>query len=216
MSAASHGSGMPHQAVMTGDFSFRRSPSAVTDDIGIPPSGAWLFRAAGAPLPSRLHVVDRLVHELGHARLDLAFRDGDAAGIEIGLDLARDVAVAGLLEIGEHHALRVGVGLGAGAAELLRRPQPEELVAAGGRLEAQLLVMGELPLEGVLAIVEGRHRPLSALRKLGSDITRPECRGYSPEPASSRAAAARLESVPFPRHLNKLSALSSAALCAAA
>src|SRR5215208_3872435 len=55
--------------------------------------------------PSRLHVVDRLFHELDHARLDLAFRDRDTAGLEIGLDLARDVAVASLLEIGEYHAL---------------------------------------------------------------------------------------------------------------
>jgi hypothetical protein len=42
-------------------------------------------------------------------------------------------------------------------AELACGPQAEELVAAGHGLEAQLLVVGELVLEGVLAVVEGRH-----------------------------------------------------------
>src|SRR5215213_9618489 len=222
MSAAIHGSGMPHQAVMTGDFSFRRSPSAVTDDIGIPPSGAWLFRAAGAPLPSRLHVVDRLVHELGHARLDLAFRDRNAAGLEIGFDLAGDVAVAGLLEIGEHHALCVGVGLGAGPAELLGRPQPEELVAARRRLEAQLLVVGELPLEGVLAVVEGRHRPLSAFGKarpgyneageprLLPRVRRSSAAVFALNPSPSTAISTGRASFPAPRCARQHDRLGSA------
>jgi hypothetical protein len=47
-------------------------------------------------------------------------------------DLAEDVVVAGLLQIRQHDLLGVGVGLGAGEPELLRRPQAEELIATGG------------------------------------------------------------------------------------
>ena len=57
----------------------------------------------------------------------------DAGGVEIGADLAEHVLVAGLLEIGRDDRLGVGVGAVAGLAELLRRPQAEQLVAARRR-----------------------------------------------------------------------------------
>src|SRR5262249_45225513 len=57
--------------------------------------------------------------------------------------------------------LGIGLGLGAGEPELLRRPQAEELVATGVCLESQLLVDGELLLEAFLALVERSHACLA-------------------------------------------------------
>src|SRR5206468_186211 len=67
----------------------------------------------------------------------------------------------------------VGVRLRAGFAEPPRRPQAQELVAPGGRLEAQVLVVDELSLESLFAFVEGRHR----LRSLSFGRTRPDITG---------------------------------------
>ena len=69
-------------------------------------------------------------------------------------DLAQDVGVAGLLEIGRDHLLGVGGGGVAGLAELFGGPQPEQPVAAGLRLEFLLLVEGKLLLKAFLALVE--------------------------------------------------------------
>ena len=49
--------------------------------------------------------------------------------------LAEHVVVAGFLDVGYHHFLGVGFGVGAGLAELFGRPQAEQPVAPGGRLE---------------------------------------------------------------------------------
>jgi hypothetical protein len=85
--------------------------------------------------------------------------------VEVLPDLSEYVVVPGLLEIGHDDVLGIGVGLGAGQAELLRRPPAEELVAAGVRLESELLVMGEPLLETFLALVESRHISLSIQMK---------------------------------------------------
>jgi len=55
----------------------------------------------------------------------------DALGVEILANLAEHVIVARLLEIRQDDRLGIGLGLGAGEPELLRRPQAEELVATG-------------------------------------------------------------------------------------
>ena len=78
-----------------------------------------------------------------------------------GRTLRSTSASPGFLEIGQNDALGIGFGIGAGLAQPLGRPEPEELVAAGRRLEAQLLVMGELLLEGVSCA--RRNRPLVIL-----------------------------------------------------
>src|SRR5262249_1537388 len=64
-------------------------------------------------------------------------------------------------EIRHDDPLGIGVSLIAGEAELLRRPQTEELVATGVRLESQFLVEGELLLEAFLALVERSHACLA-------------------------------------------------------
>ena len=71
-------------------------------------------------------------------------RQVDTLGVEVLAELAEDVIVADLLEIRHDDRLGIGVGLGAGESELLRRPQAEELVATGVRLKSQFLVEDEL------------------------------------------------------------------------
>ena len=85
----------------------------------------------------------------------------DAFGVEILAQLAEDILVAGFLEVGGDDFLGIGIDLGAGEAELLCGPLSQELVAPGGRLELQLLVMRKPLLEAFLALVERGHgRPL--------------------------------------------------------
>ena len=57
----------------------------------------------------------------------------DAGGVEILADLAKHVLVAGFLDVGDNDFLGVGIGIGAGLAELFGGPQAERLVAAGRR-----------------------------------------------------------------------------------
>ena len=100
---------------------------------------------------------EQLVH--GAANLVVGF--GNALGVEIFADLAEDIVVAGLFEVRHDDRFGIGVGVRAGHAELSGRPQPQHLVAPGRRLEAQLLVVGELLLEAFLALVERGHSCLS-------------------------------------------------------
>src|SRR5262245_33162829 len=112
-------------------------------------------------LAARLDLQDRFRHQLVHGAANLVIGFLDALGVEILANLAEHVIVARLLEIRQDDRLGIGVGLGAGEAELLRRPLAEELVATGVRLEPQFLVDGELLLEAFLALVERSHACLT-------------------------------------------------------
>ena len=79
-----------------------------------------------SPLPihlfARLHLGRGHGDQFAHLGPNRLFGDGDILGGEIGHDLAQDVGIAGLLEIGRDHFLGVGGGGLAGDAEL-RRPK---------------------------------------------------------------------------------------------
>src|SRR5262245_2558958 len=119
-------------------------------------SSEWRISSA-----ARLDLLDRLRHQLVHGAANLVIRVLDALGVEILANLAEHVIVARLLEIRHDDRLGIGLGLGAGEPELLRRPQAEELVATGVCLESQLLVDDELLLEALLALVERSHACLA-------------------------------------------------------
>ena len=88
---------------------------------------------------------------------DLVIGLDDAFGIEILADLAHHIVRAHIFDIAHHDGLGVAFRLGGVKAEFFRGPQAEELVAARGGLESQLLVMRELLLEAFLALVERGH-----------------------------------------------------------
>lgn len=95
--------------------------------------------------------------QLAHLGANRLFGNGDVLGGKIGRELTQDVGIAGLLEIGRDHLLGIGGGGIARHAQLFGRPQPEQPVAAGLRLEFLLLVEGVLLLETFLALVELAH-----------------------------------------------------------
>src|SRR5690349_17243192 len=109
------------------------------------------------PLLAGLDLGHRLRHELVHGASDLMLGLVDVRSLEIGQYLAQHVVIAGLLEVGHHHRLGVGVRIGTMLAELLGRPEAQHAVAARGGPKPQLLVMRELPLEAFLALVERGH-----------------------------------------------------------
>src|SRR5262249_23601488 len=106
---------------------------------------------------SRLDLVDGHRHQLVHGAADLVIGLGDAFGVEILAQLSEHVVVPGLLDVGDRALLGVGFRGRPGYAELLGGPQAEQLVAAGVRLELELLVVRELLLEAFLALVERGH-----------------------------------------------------------
>src|SRR5207247_8549842 len=120
------------------------------------------WREASHP---RLYLRDGLHHQLVHFHPNLFFGDRDALGGEIAHHLAEHVAVAGFLEIGRHDLPGRGGGGVARHAELFRRPQSEQLVAARFGLELLLFVESELLLEAFLALIECRHFKGSDLPK---------------------------------------------------
>src|SRR5262245_10828175 len=121
--------------------------------------------AKAATSAALFDLLDRLREQFGHLRADLLL--SDAFGLEILCYFAQDVIVAGLLEVGQHDFLGIGLGVRAAFAENARCPEPEHLVAASHRLEAKLLVMRKLLFEAFLALVECRHAaPRAASVKL--------------------------------------------------
>ena len=98
----------------------------------------------------------RLGHAARHLRAD---RPRRRPGRQVGADLAEDVLLARLLEVGADDLARIGVGLLAGLAQEPRGPEAQQPVAPRLGPELHLGVVGELGLEGVLAVVEGGHRP---------------------------------------------------------
>src|SRR5262249_57693729 len=100
-------------------------------------------------------------------------------GVEVAANLAEPVVLARLLQIRRDDLLRIGLGLGAGESHFLCRPQAEQLVAPRGRLESQFLVVGELPLEAFLALVERSH----CLSRSSAAAALPSLTDLSPPPA---------------------------------
>src|ERR1700674_5901047 len=137
----------------------RRRPAAIHARWRPPGTGT---RARPAPACVRawrasagqLDLLDRLLQQLVHGAANLVIGLGDALGVEVAPDLLEHVVIA-LGVLGHHHFLGIGIGVRAGEAELLRRPKAERLVAAGDRLEPQLLVVREALFELLLALVEG-------------------------------------------------------------
>src|SRR5262245_36496744 len=125
--------------------------------------------AKAATSAALFDLLDRLREQFGHLRADLLL--SNAFGLEILCHLAQDVVVAGLLEVGQHDFLGIGLGVRTAFAENARRPEPKHLVAASHRLEAKLLVMRKLLFEAFLALVECRHAaPRTASVKLHAHI----------------------------------------------
>src|SRR5690606_2485059 len=98
-----------------------------------------------------------LREQIDHLLADDLIRFADAGRVEIAPDLAEDVFVARLLEICDHHLLGIGFGLVAALAELFRRPEAEQLVAARRCLELQLLITDEHSLEGFFTFFHAAH-----------------------------------------------------------
>src|SRR5262244_4296581 len=132
----------------------RMAAAACRHRLGTGATGEWVLAA-------RFDLLDRFRHQLIHRAANLVIRQVDALGVEVLANLAEDVIVTDLLEIRHDDRLGIGVGLGAGEPELLRRPQAEVLVATGVRLESQFLVEDELLLEAFLALVERSHACLA-------------------------------------------------------
>src|SRR5262252_2247891 len=132
----------------------RMAAAACRHRFGTGATSEWVLAA-------RFDLLDRFRHQFVHGAANLVIRQVDALGVEVLANLAEDVIVTDLLKIRHDDRLGIGVGLGAGEAELLRRPQAEELVATGVRLESQFLVEDELLLEALLALVERSHACLA-------------------------------------------------------
>src|SRR5215813_3945725 len=132
----------------------RMAAAACRHRFGTGATSEWVLAA-------RFDLLDRFRHQFVHGAANLVIRQVDALGVEVLAELAEDVIVADLLEIRHNDRLGIGVGLGAGEPELLRRPQAEVLVATGVRLESQFLVEDELLLEALLALVERSHACLA-------------------------------------------------------
>src|SRR4029079_9941044 len=113
--------------------------------------------AARGLLRACLDLLDGLSHQIDHRFADVLVGLRDALDVEILPYFPEHVIVAGLLEVGHHNLLRVGVGGRSGQPHLLRGPQAEQLVAPGIRLEAELFIVREFFLEAFFTLVERRH-----------------------------------------------------------
>ena len=96
-------------------------------------------------------------HRLVQRATDLCLVDLDSGGGQVAEQLADHVLVARFLEIGLDDRLGIGIGFLGRQAHLLRRPLPQQPVAARGDAELHFLVTGELGLEGAFAVVEAGH-----------------------------------------------------------
>src|SRR3954447_25016861 len=122
-------------------------------EVATTPDVASLF--AGLDFQDRLR--QKFIHRL--ANLLIGFLD--ALGIQILTDLAKDVVLARLFEVGHHDLLGIGVGFRAGESEFGCRPQAEQPVTPRVRLELEFFVDGKLLLETFLAFVERGHACLA-------------------------------------------------------
>ena len=121
----------------------------------------------------RFVVADLLARDgrqLVHLAPDLAFRDGQACAFKVLGDLAVDVFLARLLEVGLDDGTPVFLGAFLVQAHLLGRPQAQQFVAPGDSLELLRLIEGEFGLEALFPIVEGSHARLrQAARRAGRE-----------------------------------------------
>src|SRR5580704_12312551 len=115
------------------------------------------FNAPLCGLPAGLDLADRPRHQFVYGTANLVVGYAHALGVEVLADLAKHVVIAGRFDVRDHDLLGIGLRGRAGEAELLRRPQAEQLVAAHCGLELELLVMGKLLLEAFLTLVEIGH-----------------------------------------------------------
>src|SRR5262249_17468659 len=101
----------------------------------------------------------RLVEQVGELLAQAMLAHRQATALEVTQNLLHNRLIV-VLSHGElDEALDIGFSLRAGEAELARYPASREGIAAGSRLEQQLLFMGELCLEALLAILELAHAP---------------------------------------------------------
>ncbi len=81
----------------------------------------------------------------------------DPGGIEIIANLAEDVFIARLFQIGQDNRLGIGLRIGARQAHEIRRPEAEKLVPARHDLELGFLIQRVAGFFCALAIVECAH-----------------------------------------------------------
>jgi hypothetical protein len=129
-------------------------------------------------------LADRLAQQVRHLAPDLVVGLADALGIEIAPDLAEDVLLAGFDQIGLDHLARIGLRGVAGDPHLFRRPQAKQPVPPRGRLELKLLVMGEFPLETLLAILKTCHLASRLLEPLWIGANLQKSAGNYPPPGA--------------------------------
>src|SRR5262245_37839065 len=131
-SSATIGAGRPHQPLCTVSPALSRRASEKAVAVVMTSSRAAtapMDAAASRSLLAGLDLRDRFRHQVDHRALNLVIGFFHALGIEILADFTEHVVVTGFLEIGQHDVLRISVGLGAGEAELLRRPEAEIFIA---------------------------------------------------------------------------------------
>src|SRR6185437_9011164 len=131
----------------TGDPIMHQAPYTVS------PARRRRARAKAGTSAALLDLRDRLRQQLSHLQSNLLL--GNALRLQVLDDLVRDVFVAAF-EVGKNDFLSVGFRVRAAFAQNSGRPEPEHLVAAGHRLETELLVMRELLFEAFFALVECR------------------------------------------------------------
>src|ERR1700733_448447 len=122
-------------------------------------AGSGWRRWTWSPFPlslARLHLHERLRHQLVHLGAKLRFGRDDTLGVKVAGHLA-DRAITVGLEIGRDHVPSIGAGGVPRQTELVGHPQPKQLVAAGFGLEFQLLVENKFALESLFAPVECGH-----------------------------------------------------------
>src|SRR5262245_52490106 len=117
-------------------------------------------RPGGAPSSAFLLALDLaygLGQAVGYVPPELGIRDGHSLVVEVLAQLLKNVLIALHGQIRLAQRPDVVVDACPGDAQLARGPLAQEPVAALLGLELELFVEGELPLEGLLAVVEGRH-----------------------------------------------------------
>src|SRR5262245_60480962 len=74
--------------------------------------------------------------------------------------------IAGFLDVGDDHLLRISVSVRAGLAESLGGPKPEHHVAPGNRLELEFFIEDEFAFKSFFAILQCAHGNPPGSRRL--------------------------------------------------
>lgn len=104
--------------------------------------------------------------ELGHGLTeetlqledDITAIGSDIGGSKITKDFFDHIVIAGALEIDIDHLPGITIRFSAGFPEPFRSPEPDQLIAARGRLELHFLIVFEFVFKRFFAIIEGGHR----------------------------------------------------------